>query len=99
MFIVDIDTMKNNISSSLVVETLSISFSVISLCSSSLTILLIASMHRWNGFLAILSGMSCCQMIYDIMFPICFNLRNAGTGIQEGLEGIKMFGALSVSLW
>lgn len=55
-------------------------------------------MRKWNGYLAIITCMCCCQIVYDISFALHIS-ANDGSAAIGVLNGFQFFGGMSVSIW
>lgn len=70
----------------------------ISLLCTLTNLWLIRVMKKWNGYLAIITMMCCCQIVYDVTFALHLTANDGGTAIAI-LNALQFFGGMSVSLW
>lgn len=55
-------------------------------------------MRKWNGYLAIITAMCCCQIVYDVSFAAHISANDGSTAIAVW-AALQFFGGISVSVW
>lgn len=55
-------------------------------------------MNKWNGYLAIITNMCLCQIVYDVSFSLHISANDDNTMIAVW-NGLQFFGGMSVSIW
>lgn len=82
----------------LVVVVLAYIISCISLICTIINLCLIRIMKKWNGYLAIITAMCYCQIIYDITFALHISVDDNSTEVAIW-NAFQFFGGISVSIW
>lgn len=72
--------------------------SAISLVCTLTNLWLIHIMKKWNGFLAVITSMCCCQIVYDVSFALHISANDGSTAIAVW-AALQFFGGISVSVW
>ena len=82
----------------LIIIYLSYIISSISLVCTLLNLWLIRIMKKWNGYLAIITTMCYCQIVYDLSFSL--HISAADDNFLIALwNSLQFFGGISVSIW
>jgi hypothetical protein len=72
--------------------------SAVSLTCTLTNLWLIYIMKKWNGYLAIITSMCCCQIVYDLSFALHISANDGTTAIAVW-NALQFFGGISVSIW
>lgn len=55
-------------------------------------------MNKWNGYLAIITSMCLCQIVYDVSFSLHIS-ANDDSNMISVWNGLQFFGGMTVSIW
>jgi hypothetical protein len=82
----------------LIIVYISYTISSLSFLCTLTNLWLIHIMKKWNGYLAIITAMCYCQIIYDVSFALHISIADGGTMVSIW-NSFQFFGGLSVSIW
>lgn len=72
--------------------------SALSLVCTLTNLWLIRIMKKWNGYLAIITAMCYCQIVYDLSFALHISANDGNWSIAIW-NSLQFFGGISVSSW